>query len=211
MNADRSVHLVDDDASYLRALARMLSAEGIGVRTHTSGAELLATVSPDSRGCVVADLSMPAMDGLALQAALRRSGVRLPVVFLTGHGNIPSTVSAMREGAIDFLEKQAPKEALVAAIQLALDRDQAESARREESDALTRRFAALTRRELEVLREVVAGQMNKQIAARLGISERTIKMHRTSITHKLGVHSVAELVTLAREVGLFEDSEVSAR
>jgi FixJ family two-component response regulator len=200
------VHLVDDDESHLRALARLLSAEGLAVRAHASAESLLAMLSPELRGCVVADLHMPGIDGLGLQRALRESGIDLPVIFLTGRGDIPSTVTAMRDGAVDFLEKHATKERLMAAIQAALERDQAQSLRRAESESLARRFAALTRRELEVLREVVGGRMNKQIAARLGISERTIKMHRTSITNKLGVHSVAELVTLSRQAKLFEDT-----
>jgi FixJ family two-component response regulator len=199
-----TVHLVDDDESYLRALSRMLTAEGLAVRAHGSAQALLDSVSPATRGCVVADLDMPGMDGLALQAALHSSGVHMPVVILTGHGDIPSTVSAMREGAVDYLEKHAPKATLLAAINQALERDGIESTRQGRADALAQRFAALTRRELEVLREVVAGKMNKQIAAALDISERTVKMHRTSITHKLGVRSVAELVTLAREARLFD-------
>lgn len=199
------VYLVDDDESYLRALARVLTAQGIEVRAHASAKALLAVLSPELRGCVVADLDMPGMGGLELQRAMRESGIRMPVVFLTGHGDIPSTVSAMRDGAVDFLEKHAPKERLVAAINVALERDRTESARRAESDARARRFARLTRRELEVLREVVKGLMNKQIAAVLGVSERTIKMHRTAITQKVGAHSVAQLVTLAREAGLFAE------
>jgi len=197
------VHLVDDDESHLRALARLLTAQGFLVRAHPSGQSLLEALTGDARGCVVADLAMPDMDGLVLQRALRESGFRLPVVFLTGHGDIPSTVSAMREGAVDFLEKHAPCEKLVDAINRALERLRLESARQAEADSRTQRFARLTRRELEVLREVVKGLMNKQIAAALGVSERTIKMHRTSISQKVGVHSVAQLVTLTREAGIF--------
>jgi len=197
------VHLVDDDESHLRALARLLTAQGLLVRAHASGQSLLEALAADARGCVVADLAMPGMDGLVLQRALRDSGFRLPVVFLTGHGDIPSTVSAMRDGAVDFLEKHAPCEKLVDAINRALERLRLESARQAEADSRTQRFARLTRRELEVLREVVKGLMNKQIAAALGVSERTIKMHRTSISQKVGVHSVAQLVTLTREAGIF--------
>jgi FixJ family two-component response regulator len=200
------VHLVDDDESYLRALARLLTAQGILVRAHASGQSLLEALAADARGCVVADLAMPGMDGLVLQRALRDSGFRLPVVFLTGHGDIPSTVSAMREGAVDFLEKHAPREKLVDAINRALERGRLECARQAEADSRSQRFARLTRRELEVLREVVKGLMNKQIAAALGVSERTIKMHRTAISQKVGVHSVAQLVTLTREAGIFEEA-----
>jgi len=205
------VHLVDDDESHLRALARLLTAQGLPVRAYASGATMLQSLAADARGCVVADLDMPGMDGLDLQRALRDSGIRMPVVFLTGHGDIPSTVSAMREGAIDFLEKHAPSEKLIDAIHRALERDRLDSARQAEADSRVQRFSRLTRRELEVLREVVKGLMNKQIAAALGVSERTIKMHRTAISQKVGVHSVAQLVTLAREAALFEEPEAKAR
>ena len=195
MSEEPVVYLVDDDASFARALARLLGASGFRVRSFSSGAELLAAVSPESQGCVVADLAMPGIDGLELQERLARGGVHLPFVFLTGRGDIPSSVRAMRGGAIDFLEKHAPKETLLAAVQRALasSRDMGE---------LRRRFAALTGRELEVLRHVVRGRMNKQIAADLGIHERTVKLHRTALTTKLGVRSAAELATLARDAGL---------
>jgi two-component system response regulator FixJ len=199
-----TVHLVDDDESHLRAAARLLSAAGFAVRTFASGAELLAGVGRDTRGCVVADLEMPELDGLALQAALVRAGVLMPLVFLSGRGDIPHTVLAMREGAVDFIEKQAPGEQLIAAVRGAQERDAAESARRTQAADVASRFANLTKRESEVLAEVVRGQMNKQIAAKLGISERTVKMHRTAITSKVGVHSAAQLATLARDAGLFE-------
>lgn len=198
-----TVHLVDDDESHLRAAARLLSAQGFAVRAFDAGPALLAAVSPATRGCVVADLEMPGLDGLALQHELAAAGVLMPVVFLSGRGDIPRTVKAMQEGAVDFIEKHAPAEQLVAAIRRALDRDAEESMRRTRLGAVSQRFASLTRREMEVLAEVVRGRMNKQIAATLGISERTVKMHRTSITTKVGVHSAAQLATLAREAGLF--------
>ena len=204
------VHVVDDDESYLRALARLLTTWGLPVRAHASGEILLQALAADARGCVVADLHMPGMDGLGLQRALRESGIQMPVVFLTGQGDIPSTVSAMREGAIDFLEKHAPSEKLLEAINRALERDRLDSARQAEADHRAQRFSRLTRRELEVLREVVKGLMNKQIAAALGVSERTIKMHRTAISQKVGVHSVAQLVTLTREAGLFDEPAAKA-
>jgi FixJ family two-component response regulator len=197
------VHLVDDDESHLRAVARMLSAQGFSVRSFPSGASLLSKVNSDTRGCVVADLDMPELDGLQLQAALARAQIFMPVVFLSGHGDIPHTVQAMREGAVDFIEKHAPGERLVAAVRRALARDAAECALRDRRGELARRFTSLTRREFEVLAEVINGLMNKQIAAKLGISERTVKMHRTSITTKVGVHSAAQLATLARDAGLF--------
>jgi two-component system response regulator FixJ len=206
-----TVHLVDDDESHLRAAARLLSAEGFAVRTFQSGAELLSGVGRDTRGCVVADLEMPGLDGLGLQAALARKQVLMPFVFLSGRGDIPRTVLAMREGAVDFIEKLAPRERLVAAIRRALARDAVESARRAQAGEVARRFASLTKREMEVLEEVVRGRMNKQIAAKLGISERTVKMHRTAITSKVGVHSAAQLATLARDAGLFDQTEEHPR
>jgi FixJ family two-component response regulator len=196
------VNLVDDDESYLKAAARMLTAQGFRTAAFSSATQVLDSLTPESRGCVVADLSMPGMSGLELQAALARAGVRIPIVFLSGHGDIPSTVRAMQGGAIDFLEKHASRQALVAAVRRALEKDAFEHERRERLAELRQRFDGLSKRELEVLREVLRGQMNKQIAASLGISERTVKLHRTSIKAKIGVNSAARLATLARDAGL---------
>ena len=205
MTLRATVHLVDDDTSYLRATARMLSAEGFQVRAFESGTRLLSEVLPETRGCIVADLSMPELDGLGLQDELARAEVTMPLLFLSGHGDIPSTVRAMRGGAVDFIEKHAPRERLVAAIRAALERDTRDAGRLTARVALRQRFGELTRREIEVLREVVRGQMNKQIAATLGISERTVKLHRTAVKAKVGVQSSARLATLARDAGLFEE------
>jgi FixJ family two-component response regulator len=199
------VHLVDDDESCLRSTARMLAAEGFRIVTYACGAGLLTDVSSESRGCIVADLNMPGMDGLELQAALSTRGVLMPLVFLSGQGDIPRTVRAMRGGAVDFIEKLAPREQLFAAIRRALERDAAEHGQRARVSDLKRRFEALSHREQQVLREVLRGQMNKQIAATLGISERTVKLHRTSIKGKIGVHSAARLAALARDAGWTDD------
>jgi FixJ family two-component response regulator len=204
MNSPATVYIVDDDSSYLSAVGRLLRAAGFKVQAFPSSRDFLTQISAEMRGCLVADLQMPDLDGLELQEALARSITPLPVVFLTGHGDIPSTVRAMRQGAVDFLEKRAPEQQLIAAVNRALERDAATreaSARRE---GLRQRFGRLTEREREVLRQVVRGQMNKQIAATLNIHERTVKLHRTAITRKIGVHSVAELTTLTREAALFE-------
>ena len=195
MSGEAVVHVVDDDASFARSLARLLGARGFPVESFASGTELLGRVSDDTRGCVVMDLNMPGLNGLELQAELASRGVLLPVVFLTGAADIPSSVRAMQRGAVDFLEKRAPQEQLIAAVERALEADRARS-------ELRQRFASLTEREREVLREVIRGRMNKQIAADLGIHERTVKLHRTAITTKVGVRSVAELTILAREAGL---------
>ena len=195
------VRIVDDDASFLAAIARMLRASGFAVKTFSSAAEFLALPERDVPGCVLVDLQMPGLSGLDLQEALAKEGHTLPVIFLTGHGDIPTTVQAMRQGAEDFLTKRAPKENLLDAVKRAIDRDTRERAGRARLDALRARFAALTPREREVLQHVVQGKLNKQIAYALGINERTVKLHRTSLTTKLGVYSTAELTKLWMEAG----------
>ena len=187
------IHIVDDDVSHLRSLSRLLRASGFEVRIHDSAAEFLANLPADEHGCVITDLMMPEMDGIALQHALRDAGCPLPVVFLTGHGDVPVTVKAMKNGAEDFLTKTAPKEDLIAAVNRALERnrlDRLENAGLREKRKV---FEMLTEREIQILRLVLQGLLNKQIAAELGIHERTVKLHRTHFTTKLGVHSVAEL------------------
>ena len=198
------VRVVDDDASFLRAVARMLRASGFAVKTFTSSAEFLARPEREVPGCVLVDLQMPGLSGLDVQEALAREGCALPVVFLSGHGDIPTSVQAMRRGAEDFLTKRAPKEEVLDAVRRALDRDARERAERTRLEALRARFTALTPREREVLRHVVQGRPNKQIACDLGIHERTVKLHRTAITTKLDVHSAAELTRLWLEVGGLE-------
>jgi len=197
------VHVVDDDASFLVALARLLKAAGYAVQTYASAADFLAKLG-DGAGCVITDLRMPGMDGLDLQQALARGANLLPVVFLSGEGDIPTTVQAMRQGAEDFLTKRAPKEAIFAAVDRAIARDARQRAEGAYLHALRAGFDTLTNREQGVLRRVVAGKRNKQIAADLGINERTVKLHRTAITTKLQMHSVAELTRLAQAVGLFD-------
>ena len=195
------VRIVDDDASFLTGLARMLRASGFTVKSFASAEEFLTRPELDVPGCVIVDLQMPGLSGLELQKALAKDGHGLPVVFLSGHGDIPTTVQAMRGGAEDFLTKRAPKEEVLDAVKRALDRDALERAERTRRDAVRARFAALTQREREVLQHVVQGKLNKQIAYDLGIHERTVKLHRTSITTKLGVLSTAELTKLWMEAG----------
>ena len=197
-----TVFIVDDDVSFLRSLSRLLRAAGFHVVVHESAAEFLAALKPDLDGCVITDLLMPGMDGMALQAALRNAGSALPIVFLTGHGDIPASVQAMRGGAEDFLTKHAPKEDLIAAVNRALARNEQGRTERARLQALRQPFELLTDREREVLRHVLQGKLNKQIADDLGIHERTVKLHRTHITRKLQVHSVAELAHLVQEAGI---------
>jgi FixJ family two-component response regulator len=200
------VHVVDDDVSFLTAISRLLRASGFAVKTFSSAANFLAQLDEEVLGCVVADLRMPGVGGLELQALLAQSSTPLPVLFLTGNADVPSTVSAMRGGAVDFLEKTAPKDTLIAAIHEAIARD---AQHRDQCAArleLRARFDALTRRELQVLSHVVQGRLNKQIASDLGIHERTVKLHRTAITTKLRVQSVAELTRLTDEAGILAAS-----
>jgi FixJ family two-component response regulator len=202
MSALATVFLVDDDTSFLQAQSRMLRVAGIPACTFHTAKLLLDCLDPDDRGCIVTDLFMPGMSGLELQAALAGAGLVLPIVFLTGRGDIPSTVHAMRDGAVDFLEKTAPCEVLLDAIRKALASDASAHESRQHAAELRRRFLRLTPREHEVLQHVLGGAMNKQIAARLGIHERTVKLHRTAITMKLGVRSTAQISEMAHEAGI---------
>lgn len=197
-----TVHIVDDDASFLAATSRLLRASGFAVKTFASAAEFLAQRDAEAAGCALVDLQMPGLNGLDLQLALGRTRNPMPVIFLTGRGDIPTTVRAMREGAEDFLTKTAPKAALLHAIQRAFARDAGEREARGRRREICARFENLTKREREVLGHVVRGRLNKQIAADLRIHERTVKLHRTSITTKLRAPSVAELTRLAHEAGL---------
>ncbi len=200
MTAPRSViYVVDDDTSFLTAVTRLLRAGGYEVRAFTSAARFLENPPGDAPGCVIVDLRMPGVSGLELQDALAKADNPLPLVFLTGHGDIPTSVRAMRQGAEDFLTKPVKKQALFGAVERALARDARERARRAHQRELRARFDALTPREREVLRHVLSGQLNKQVAGDLGTSERTVKAHRASIMAKMGVQSVAELARLAQE------------
>ena len=205
------VRVVDDDASFLTAVARMLRASGFSVKTFASAREFLAQPELNVPGCVLVDLQMPGLSGLDLQEELAKAGHMLPVIFLSGRGDIPTTVQVMRKGAEDFLTKRAPKEELLEAVKRALERDATERAERARLAALSAPFATLTPRELEVLKHVVQGRLNKQIAYDLGIHERTVKLHRTAITTKLGVHSTAELTKLWIEVSGLEGQEAGGR
>jgi len=197
-----TVFIVDDDESFLRAVSRLLRASGFTVEVFTAAREFLAKLQPNTPGCLVADLRMPEMDGLELQAALAKTRNALPVIFLTSKGDIPSTVTAMRGGAEDFLEKGAPKEQILNAVRRALARDDRDRGERERALQARTLLESLTDREREVLACVLRGALNKETAAELGISERTVKMHRKHITTKLGVPSVGEMAQLAQAAGI---------
>jgi two-component system, LuxR family, response regulator FixJ len=195
------VYVVDDNVSLLRALSRLLTLAGYAVQTFAAATEFLAQHRSQNRGCVIADLRMPGMSGLELQAALARSGNPLPVIFLTGHGDIPTSVQAMKRGAEDFLRKPVQKDKLFAAVALALANDAAAFEQHAHQRELQRHFELLTPREREVLSQIAAGKLNKEIAASLDASENTIKVHRRSIMAKMQVHSPAELGRVTQELG----------
>jgi FixJ family two-component response regulator len=190
-----TIWLVDDDPAVLRALQRLIEAEGFATRAFPDAASFLAAHDLTGPGCAVIDLGLPGLDGLALQDRLVEAGAPCPVIFLTGQGSIPAAVQAMRGGAVDFLTKPVDGTALFAAIRLGLARDADQRARRAADQDLRARLDSLTPREREVMAEVVSGLLNKQIAGRLGAAEKTIKVHRSRVMHKMGVRSVAELVT----------------
>jgi FixJ family two-component response regulator len=196
-----TVFVVDDDASVLRALSRLLRAEGYRVRECPSSAEFLAQHDHAEPGCVVLDLSMPGLSGLEVQTALAADGER-PVVFITGHGDVPSSVKAMKAGAVDFLEKPFDDSDLLRAVRSAVDNDLRQRAVRAERADLEQLLKTLTPREHEVLLHVISGRINKQIAADLGTVEKTVKVHRARIMLKLKVGSVAELTRLCERAGI---------
>jgi FixJ family two-component response regulator len=201
MIPDPTIFIVDDDASFRSAISRLLRAGGYAVQSFASATEFLESARNDAPGCVLLDLQMPGPSGLDLQRALSRSENPLPIVFLTGKGDIPTSVHAMRAGAEDFLTKPVKKDVLFPAIKRALARDAEEREQRGRRRELRARFEALTPREREVLAHVLSGQLNKQVAGDLGTSERTIKAHRANLMAKLQVQSVAELARLAQEAG----------
>ena len=194
-----TVFLVDDDASVRSALTRALTAEGFHVLSWASADAFLAEYDPDKPGCLVADVAMPGTDGLQLQALLSASDHALPIVFITGNATIRMSVQAMRAGAVTFLPKPVRLSELAAAVREALERDRATRQKYAARAAINARLAALTARERQVFDLVVAGKMNKQIAAQLGAAEKTVKVHRGRVMFKMRVRSVAELVTLASQ------------
>jgi len=196
------VHVVDDDDSMRTALARLLSAAGYSVRGYPSAGAMLLTPPSDDPGCIVLDIRMPGPSGLELQDALRKREDHLPIVFLTGHGDVPTSVRAMKAGAVDFLTKPVQRDALLSAVANAVQRDVARREMHHSRDALRKRYATLTARERDVFSRIVVGRLNKQIAAELGTAERTVKAHRAHVMQKMQAASVAELVHFADELRL---------
>lgn len=192
MTPAATVFVVDDDAAVREGIAAMLDAAGFAVQSYASAKEFLQAYRPNWSGCVILDVSMPDMTGPELQAELNRRGVPLPIIFLTAHGDIPMTVSAMKAGAVDFLTKPADGAALLSRVRAAL----AQSAER------SRSLANLTEREREVMLHVAAGYASKEIARALAISHRTVEIHRARVMQKMNAGSLIELADIARRLGL---------
>jgi FixJ family two-component response regulator len=196
------VYLVDDDLSLLEALKRLLRVAGFKTEAFVSPLEFLAKHDPNVAGCVVLDLALPDIDGLEIQKRLAATGQLRPIIFITGHGDIPKTVRAMKAGAVDFLTKPFDDRALIDAVTNAIARDR--SARKDDNDLaeMRRRMSRLTLRQRQVVAGVIRGQLNKQIAGDLAIREKTVKVHRGRALAKMGVRSVAELVRIADRLGI---------
>jgi RNA polymerase sigma factor (sigma-70 family) len=196
------IFVVDDDASAREGIEDLLQSVGLRVMTFGSPQEFLDRVRPDAHGCIVLDVRLPGTSGLEFQKVLADAGIRLPVIFITGHGDIPMSVTAMKSGAIEFLTKPFREQALLDAINAGIEKDRL---RREGSNRvleLQQRFERLTPREREVFALVVTGRPNKQVAAELGLSEMTVKVHRSQVTKKMRATSVVELARIADRLGL---------
>lgn len=201
-----AVFVIDDDVSVRRGLSYLLVAAGYKVETYSSAEAFLTREKYNGVGCIILDVRMPGLSGMELQEKLIRSVYSMPIIFLTGHGDIPMGVQAMRKGAVDFLTKPCDDEQLLGAIQRAIEKAREARARFEEVEEIRRRIELLTPRENEVLRYVITGMLNKQIAANLAIAEATVKIHRGRIMEKLCAESIADLVRLAQKAGI-EPSE----
>jgi FixJ family two-component response regulator len=202
VNASKPIiFVVDDDASFRTAISRLLHAAGYSFRTFASATEFLQAPPTGQPGCIIVDLHMPGPSGLDLQTALAKTESPLPLIFLTGHGDISASVQAIKQGAEDFLTKPVTREKLLEAVQRALAREAQERARRTRQRELRARFELISAREREVLALVISGRLNKQIAGDLNVCERTVKAHRASLMTKLQVQSSAELGSLAQEMG----------
>jgi FixJ family two-component response regulator len=194
--------LVDDDPGVLKAITRLLNAAGYRTKSFSSPQEFLSAHDPSIPGCAIIDLVMSELDGLHVQQALLETGSERPIIFLSGKGDVSTSVRAMKAGAVDFLTKPVKREALFSAVVRAAKVDALSRQKRDESKSIGDRLATLTHREREVLEYVIAGRLNKQIAASLGTVEKTVKVHRGRMMAKLGVKSVADLVRLADKAGI---------
>jgi len=196
------VYVIDDDCSMRESLKGLLRSVGLRVETFDAAPDLFAKMLPDTPICLVVDVRLPGLSGLDFQAELSKANIDVPIIFITGHGDIAMSVKAMKAGAVEFLAKPFRDQDLLDAVKLALEKDHAKRKRREASAVVRSRFAALTQREQEVMSLVTAGLLNKQVAAEMGVSEITVKVHRGSVMRKMNANSLADLVMIADMLGI---------
>ncbi|HKN71613.1 MAG TPA: response regulator transcription factor [Terriglobales bacterium] len=199
------IAIVDDDLSVRRSLQRLIRSAGWNAESFASAQEFLARPGPGTPSCLVLDLRLPGLSGLDLQKRMAEIGLEIPIVFLTGHGDIPASVQAMKAGAVEFLTKPFDEEDLFQAIKEAIERDQRTRQQRAKKRELKNRYASLTAREQEIMEQVISGKLNKQIAAELSITEFTVKFHRGHIMRKMQADSLADLVRMAGNLGMGSD------
>jgi FixJ family two-component response regulator len=196
------VFVVDDDPSVRRSIQRLVESVGLQVELFGSAQEFLRSERPDAPSCLVLDIRLPGISGLDFQRQLAEANIHIPIVFITAHGDIPMTVRAMKAGAVEFLTKPFHDQDLLDAIQLAIERDSARRKHESEIALLREHYESLTPREREVLPLVVSGLLNKQIAANIGASEATVKVHRSQLMRKMGAESLADLVRMTEKLGI---------
>jgi FixJ family two-component response regulator len=199
---DAIVFVVDDDEPMRESLRNLIRSVGLRVELYSSAQEFLGSNRPDVPSCLVLDVRLPGLSGLELQRRITEAGMEIPIVFITGYGDIPMTVNAMKAGAVEFLAKPFRDQDLVEAIQQALERDRKAHEQRAAQEALRGRYASLTPREREVMARVVAGLLNKQVGVELGMSETTVKIHRHQVMEKMGAGSLPDLVRMADRLGI---------